>query len=444
MIKMRHFNLNWHKITLFCVMSFVTIFFQQLQAEANYVYHTRDMNDPMPGCNGTPYVSDYTPTTGQLCTLAFKVEYQFYTNTAAIYYTTDGSNPSGAFGVGTGTTQVAMANFECNFNAGQMVDVWKGIIPGQSTCGTVKYIMSAWHSGGGDEIFANGPGSPCNCGTPTNNSSLATVFSYEVTGNQSYIVNERDNVCFGESKGKAAVKPQSPGTYTYNWNTGATTNKISNLAAGTYELTATETTSGCQQTFNFDIGQPATPLQIVSTQYYDYTEFGFQCVQIVGSGGTLPYTFGLVDIEPLQASATTSIVFCLFPGPPPPYQAIIRDANGLGCTVKATVTGGGTALTEEDDNDFYTISNVGPAGELKVSPNPVSNELSMTFEAMDENASGEIMVTNAQGLVLTRRSVAVVKGHNQWNFDVSEYPPGLFTVSLLTNNEQITIPVLKQ
>ena len=443
MIKMRHFNLNWHKITLFCVMSFVTIFFQQLQAEANYIYHTRDMNDPMPGCNGTPYVSDFSPTVGELCTLAFKVEYQFYTNTAAIYYTTDGSNPSGAFGTGSGTTQVVLANFECSFNAGQDVDVWKAIIPGQSSCGTVKYIMSAWHSGGGDEIFANGPGSPCNCGMPTNNSSLATIFSYEVTGNQSYFVKEKDNVCFGGNNGKASVKPQSPGVYTYIWDTGATIRAIENLAAGTYNLTATETTSGCQQTFSFDISQPATPLQIVSTQYYDFG-FGLQGVQIVGSGGTLPYTFGLTDIQPLQASATTSILLYSYNYPLPPWQALIRDANGTGCVVKATVTVGGVELTEEDINDFYTISNVGPAGELKASPNPVSDDLSMIFEALEENASGEIIVTNAQGLVLTRRSVAVVKGHNQWNFDVSEYPPGLFSVSLLTNNEQITIPVLKQ
>ena len=262
--------------------------------------------------------------------------------------------------------------------------------------------------------------------------------------NQNYLVKEKDNVCFGGTKGKALVKPESPGVYTYIWDNGATTRDITNLPAGTYNLTATETTSGCQQTFTFDISQPATPLQIVSTQYYDYTEYGYQCVQIVGSGGTLPYTFGLTDIQPLQASSTTSIFFCSFDYPPPPYQAIIRDANGTGCVVKATVTVGGVELTEEDINDFYTISNVGPAGELKASPNPVSNNLSMTFEARAENTSGEIVVTNAQGLVLTRRSVAVVKGYNQWDFDVSEYPPGLFTLSLLTNNEQITIPLLKQ
>ena len=35
-----------------------------------------------------------------------KVGYQFQINTCFIYYTTDGSNPEGAFGIGNGTTQV--------------------------------------------------------------------------------------------------------------------------------------------------------------------------------------------------------------------------------------------------------------------------------------------------------------------------------------------------
>ena len=38
-----------------------------------------------------------------------KVGYQFQINTCFIYYTTDGSNPEGAFGVGKGTTQVVQA-----------------------------------------------------------------------------------------------------------------------------------------------------------------------------------------------------------------------------------------------------------------------------------------------------------------------------------------------
>jgi hypothetical protein len=57
-----------------------------------------------------------------------------------------------------------------------------GTIPAQLAGTTVKYIIGAWNTGGGSEIFANGPGSPCGCGTPTNTAAQAMVFSYTVSG----------------------------------------------------------------------------------------------------------------------------------------------------------------------------------------------------------------------------------------------------------------------
>lgn len=145
-------------------------------AEANYVYHERTANDP--GCGGQ-YVTRLNPTSAETYPLRFKVEYQFWTDTARVYYTTDGSTPSGAFGVPSGTTVVVPATYVCTFG-GPVVDVLEATIPAQPAGTVVKYIVSAWHSSGGDEIFANGPGAPCGCGTPTSNSSLATVFQYTV------------------------------------------------------------------------------------------------------------------------------------------------------------------------------------------------------------------------------------------------------------------------
>jgi hypothetical protein len=59
--------------------------------------------------------------------------------------------------------------------------VCNATIPAQPAGTVVKYIISAWHSGGGAEIFANGPGAPCGCGTPTSTPSQATIFQYTVT-----------------------------------------------------------------------------------------------------------------------------------------------------------------------------------------------------------------------------------------------------------------------
>jgi uncharacterized repeat protein (TIGR01451 family) len=143
---------------------------------ANYVYHERTVNDP--GCGGSPYVTILNPSSAQAYNLRFKVEYQFFTDSLRVYYTTDGSAPSGSKGVPSGTTAVALGSYACTFGTDPIVDVCSATIPAQPAGTVVKYIIGAWHSGGGDEIFANS-GACGGCGN-FNDSSLATVFQYTV------------------------------------------------------------------------------------------------------------------------------------------------------------------------------------------------------------------------------------------------------------------------
>jgi autotransporter-associated beta strand protein len=145
-------------------------------AEANYVYHERTTSDP--GCGGQ-FVTTLNPSSAQTYPLRFKVEFQFYTDNVRVYYTTNGSTPAGAFGVPSGTTTVVSAAYVCNFGT-PLVDVVSATIPAQPAGTVVKYIVSGWHSGGGAEIFGNGPGTPCGCGAPTSTSAQATVFQYTV------------------------------------------------------------------------------------------------------------------------------------------------------------------------------------------------------------------------------------------------------------------------
>ena len=170
-------------------------------ATANFVYHEQTANfvatptcSPSGGTNTScgRYVENtdrsaaagfqiYSPET---YTLHYKVEFQFFTNQVRVYYTTDGSNPSGSFGTPFGTTQVAVASFTCTYDdqtqSCQIVDVVTGSIPPQAAGTTVKYIVSAWHSGGGPEVFANS-GTCGGCPSCTDSTTgCATVFQYNV------------------------------------------------------------------------------------------------------------------------------------------------------------------------------------------------------------------------------------------------------------------------
>lgn len=63
--------------------------------------------------------------------------------------------------------------------------------------------------------------------------------------------------CHGGSNGSLVAKPASPTTgYTYHWNTGANTQTLSNLAAGTYTVTVTKTGTGCTRVATAALTEP--------------------------------------------------------------------------------------------------------------------------------------------------------------------------------------------
>ncbi len=205
-------------------------------ATANYVYHERSPNDIG---TGQPYVSPLAPNYTESETIRFKVEYQFYTNQVRLYYTTDGSAPSGEFGVGSGSTQVVAASYEGTFGS-PVVDVAKAIIPAQSAGTTVKYIVSAWHTGGGSEIFANSG----EFSSPFTTSAQATVFSYTVSGvAPSVTTTAATNVAAGGATLNASVNPGGLAT-TVTFHLDGNAIGMTNVAAGTSTVTTSFDVSG--------------------------------------------------------------------------------------------------------------------------------------------------------------------------------------------------------
>jgi hypothetical protein len=71
-----------------------------------------------------------------------KVGYQGEANRGHIYYTTNGSTPEGAFGVGHGTTRVGPLAFAGADVDDGSIEWWRGTIPAQSTGTTVKYKLA--------------------------------------------------------------------------------------------------------------------------------------------------------------------------------------------------------------------------------------------------------------------------------------------------------------
>ena len=136
---------------------------------ASWVHHD-------PGAANTALSPDNTatqrtplsPSDAQPADIYVKAGYQFEINTCFIYYTTDGSNPEGAFGTGRGTTQLVQAHFLNHDSVESNVDWWKGTIPAQPTNTTVRYKVALFYGGS------------------SGNSSVPTISDAEPQGSKLY------------------------------------------------------------------------------------------------------------------------------------------------------------------------------------------------------------------------------------------------------------------
>ncbi len=98
--------------------------------------------------------------------------------------------------------------------------------------------------------------------------------------------------CFGADDGSIDVTV-SGGTlpYTYSWDNGATTEDISNLAGGNYELTVTDA-RGCQLITNIAIAAPSAPLAAtanITNSLCNGQPNGI--VELTVTGGTAPFNY---------------------------------------------------------------------------------------------------------------------------------------------------------
>jgi gliding motility-associated-like protein len=137
--------------------------------------------------------------------------------------------------------------------------------------------------------------------------------------------------CFGDASGSVDLTV-SGGTapYLFLWDNGTTTEDLSNIVAGDYNVTITDT-RGCIFTGMSTVTQPPAALaESISTQM-DITCDGAAngSVTVSGSGGILPYEYSL-NYGPFQVSGT----FTILAGGT--YPVTVRDANQ--CTTDIMVT----------------------------------------------------------------------------------------------------------
>ncbi len=181
--------------------------------------------------------------------------------------------------------------------------------------------------------------------TVTDANGCTKITSATVNGPSDPIVLSETNVdvlCYGNSTGSIDLTV-SGGTpaYTYAWSNSATTQDLSNLAAGTYTVTVTDA-NGCTKTISATITQPPSALTASATTTNSTCGNPNGSVDLTVSGGTSPYTYAWSN------GATTQDLSNVMAGT---YTVTVTDANGCTKTTSATVNNtGGPSLGETHVN----------------------------------------------------------------------------------------------
>ncbi len=149
------------------------------------------------------------------------------------------------------------------------------------------------------------------------------------TINGSYVITEpaqlnisstkTDVLCFGGTNG-AIDLTVAGGTapYSYSWSNGQISEDLSNLSAGTYQVTVTDN-NGCSESLSVTITEPNQLILNASTTFASCNGGVDGAIDLSVSGGSQPYTYIWSN------GATTQDISALGFGN---YSVIVTDANG--------------------------------------------------------------------------------------------------------------------
>ena len=169
--------------------------------------------------------------------------------------------------------------------------------------------------------------------------SISNIQPPSVCSLSANIVSQTNVACNGTNTGSISVSTSGgSGPYTYQWsngsttsNTSLTTNTISNLTAGNYSVSVTDS-NGCKATTSTTITEPSKLNVFPSSQTNISCNGGSNgAATVIASGGSGGYTYSWAPGNP-SGDGTPSVTG-LAAGT---YDVTVTDANG--CTAKTSIT----------------------------------------------------------------------------------------------------------
>ena len=232
----------------------------------------------------------------------------------------------------------------------------------------------------------------------------------------------QDVLCRGDSTG--AINPSvgggTPG-YNFAWSNGAITPSISNIPAGNYTLTLSDS-KGCFDLWNFSVKQPATALIVTSAT--DSLSNGWTIT--LSPGGGLPgYD---IQWDSKTGNQTGPVASGLETGY---YSVTVIDQNG--CSKILGIIAGTSGTSALPDAGWHIL----------LAPNPVGSSATLAVELPAAGAL-RVRIFSETGQLLLEQSAPEKQSLHRMQLDLSALPAGYYIAMLHTEDGRFrSIPLIK-
>ncbi len=242
-----------------------------------------------------------------------------------------------------------------------------------------------------------------------------TVIINNIGGLSIAVDNVSNTSCNGTSDGAISISVTGGATpYTYDWSNGATTEDITNLVAGAYEIVVTDADT-CKFILTIDVEEPDL-LMLNSSSTLSACGLSTGSATVDVSGGTGPYTYmwstGGTDSTITGISAAS-------------YQINVTDINGCTDSITVAVSDTGAALIAVDS---VSIIPCGVPGSILIT---VSGGVPpYIFNWSNGDMTEDLM--NVPGGIYTIQVTDGVGCVSLMTIDMSEIPPAPTDICVIT------------
>lgn len=175
--------------------------------------------------------------------------------------------------------------------------------------------------------------------------------------------------CFGGNDGEIDVTiNSSAGIASVNWSNGSSSQDLTNLTSGPYEITVVDN-DGCQATATFNV---ASPSEIIWTTSINSSSCGNAdgSATVNVQGGTAPYNYQWFDAQGNALGSTTDTQSGLVAGN---YICTISDANGCSKVVSLVISDAGSPVIELNNVTSSSCDNDGSIDIEIISSSPIQS-----------------------------------------------------------------------